>query len=119
MQFSNEIIQILEYLGSKIGITFDWTNENVLPYVEQLGKTFIEWEFCTSLTWIILMACLSILAFIFAISAENLEGFEWFCFWFIAILSVIVISYQIFDMVTCRVFPEKIIYDCILMYFKK
>ena len=47
MQISNEIIQVLEYLAEKIGITIDWTNNNVLPYVEQLCKKFIEWEYTT------------------------------------------------------------------------
>lgn len=119
MQISNEIIQVLEYLAEKIGITIDWTNNNVLPYVEQLCKKFIEWEYSTSLAWIIIMASLLVIAFLFAIFARGLDGFQWFVFCTTLVISIIVICVQIFDMVECRVFPEKTIYDYIQQYIKR
>lgn len=33
MQVSDQIIEVLNYLGEKLGVTIDWTSENVLPYV--------------------------------------------------------------------------------------
>lgn len=119
MQISNEIIQVLEYLAEKIGITIDWTNNNVFPYVEQLCKKFIEWEYCTSLTWIIVAASLLVIAFLFAIFARNLDGFQWFVFCVALVVSIIVICVQVFDMVECRLFPEKTIYDYIQQYIKR
>lgn len=32
MKISKEIIEVLDYIGSKVGITIDWTAENVIPY---------------------------------------------------------------------------------------
>ena len=113
MQISNEIIKILEYLGEQFGITIDWTNNNVVPYVEELCKKIIEWEISTSFAWIVVMIGFSILSFVFAICMKNLEGFQWFCFWVVVIVSVIVISCQVFDIIECRTFPEKTIYDYI------
>ena len=119
MQISNEIIQVLEYLAEKIGITIDWTNSNVLPYVEQLCKKFIEWEYNTSLAWIIMVIVISVIAFLWAhLSAgwDDLAGF--ICI--IAVLaSVVVIGCQVFDMIECRVFPEKTIYNYIQQYIKR
>lgn len=118
MQLSNEIIQILEYLGSKIGVTLDWTSENVVPYAEQLVQNFVKWEFSTSLAWIIIALCASIAMFIFAKVVKNLDGFQWVLFVFVAVVSFIIISCQIFDMIECQVFPEKAIYDYIQMYIR-
>ena len=119
MQFSNEIIQILEYLGEKIGVTIDWTNNNVLPYVEQLCEKFIKWEISTSLTWIIVAASLLVIAFLFAIFARNLDGFQWFVFCVTLVISIIVICVQAFDVVECRTFPEKTIYEYLQAYLKR
>lgn len=41
MQVSNQIIEVLDYLCSKIGITIDWTESNVLPYVQTLLEKYI------------------------------------------------------------------------------
>ena len=38
---SEQIIKILEYMGDKIGVAIDWTQENVMPYVEDLVRRFI------------------------------------------------------------------------------
>ena len=48
MQISDEIIKVLEYLCTKIGLTIDWTSSNVLPYVEQLCGKFVKWEIGTN-----------------------------------------------------------------------
>ena len=38
---SDQIIKLLEYMGDKIGVAIDWTQENVMPYVEDLVKRFV------------------------------------------------------------------------------
>ena len=37
---SEQIIEVLEYLGGKFGIAIDWTTENIMPYVEELFKRY-------------------------------------------------------------------------------
>ena len=54
MNFSDEVIKILNYLGEKFGIAIDWTNDNALPYLQELCDKFIKWEICTSTAWIVL-----------------------------------------------------------------
>ena len=38
---SEQIIKLLEHMGDKIGVVIDWTQENVMPYVEDLVRRFI------------------------------------------------------------------------------
>ena len=41
MQANEQIIDVLEYLCKKIGVTIDFTNKNILPYVNQLCEKYI------------------------------------------------------------------------------
>ena len=112
MQISNEVIKILEYLGEKIGVTIDWTSNNVLPYVEELCKKFIEWEANTSIAWIIIAGIVIIFSLALAILISCLsdwDGFEWAVFGLIAFAMVVVIGVQVFDIIECKYFPEKAI----------
>ena len=125
MKVSDEIIEVLDYMGEKFGIAIDWTNANVLPYVELICRKYIYWDITTSAVWIVF----GILGFISGckmlrwsdknISPDDSSGF----YIFIEILSVIlmgicviVIGCQIFDIIECTIFPEKRIYDFIQTY---
>lgn len=116
MQVSDEVIEILEYLCEEIGVTVDWTNNNVLPYAEQICKKFIAWEVSTSFAWMGIMCTVTIIALILAIVSYivlDLDGFEWFAFGLILTTAIVVCGYQIFDIIECKTFPEKVIYDYI------
>ena len=116
MQISNEVIKILEYLCDKIGVTIDWTSNNVLPYVEQLCEKFIHWEVNTSFAWMAIMGVATIISLIFAIVIHNVsdwDGFEWIVFGVILAATIIVCGCQIFDIIECKTFPEKTIYEYI------
>ena len=41
MTFSNEVIAIINDLCTKFGIAIDWTAENVVPYIQDLGSRFV------------------------------------------------------------------------------
>lgn len=43
MSFSSEIITILDELAKRFGIVIDWTAENVLPYITDLGGRFVSY----------------------------------------------------------------------------
>lgn len=121
MNVSDEIIEVLEYLAQKIGVTIDWTSENVLPYVEQLCEKFIRWEVSTSFAWMAIMGAATVLSLIFAIivhkADDSLYGFEWTIFGITLLVTIIVCGFQIFDIIKCKTFPEKAIYDYIQLYF--
>lgn len=116
MQVSDEIIKVLEYLSEKLGVTIDWTSNNVLPYVEQLCTKFVKWEIGTSIGWIVIMIISVIIGLIFS-KAVDLCGVEKGIFWVIVVAAVIVIGVQAFDIIECYTFPEKTIYDYIQLHF--
>jgi hypothetical protein len=121
MQVSDEIIKVLEYLGEKLGVTIDWTSNNVLPYVEQLCEKFVHWEISTSYAWIAIMGVATILSLIFAIIVYKVDdgwyGVEWMMFGITLLIAIIVCGDQIFDIIECKTFPEKAIYDYIQLHF--
>ena len=43
MTFSSEVITILDELAKRFGIAIDWTAENVVPYVTDLGSRFVSY----------------------------------------------------------------------------
>ena len=41
---SEEIIKVFDYIGEKLGIAIDYTQENIQPYLEDLWHRFITYE---------------------------------------------------------------------------
>lgn len=114
MNMSDQIIQVLNYLCDKIGFTIDWTADNVWPHVETLFQKFITWEISTSWMWIGIMVALVLLALIPAIIIHNTCDWgriEWFLFTFLVVIALGVIGVQVYDIITCYTFPEKVIYE--------
>ena len=120
MTVSSEIIEVLNYVGEKFGIAIDWTSNNVLPYLQTLVDKFIQWEISTSILWI----AIAVFVIAIIISLMNLKGIREFnkevcdgILWIPAGILIlgffIVICVQIFDIVECNVFPEKVLYDFI------
>ena len=119
MTVSSEIIEVLDYLGEKFGIAIDWTSNNVLPYLQALVDKFIKWEISTSILWI----AIAIFIIAMTITLMNLEGFReineatygmlWVPAGILILGFFVIICVQIFDIIECNVFPEKVLYDFI------
>lgn len=41
---SDEIIKVLDELAKKFGIVIDWTSQNVIPYLEDLGMRLVKFD---------------------------------------------------------------------------
>ena len=115
MQASDQIIQVLDYLGEKLGVSIDWTSENILPYVQTLYSKYINWEIATSIVWLVVGIALIILAIIAFKGARNPnindEGFLYLVFIVLLIPGVIVMFAQVFDIIKCIYIPELKIYE--------
>ena len=119
MTISSEIIEVLDYIGEKFGIAIDWTSNNVLPYLQTLVDKFIQWEISTSILWI----AIAVFVIAMIITLMNLKGFReineetYGMLWAPAGLLIlgffVVICVQIFDIIECNIFPEKVLYDFI------
>ena len=119
MTVSSEIIEVLDYLGEKFGIAIDWTSNNVLPYLQTLVDKFIKWEISTSIVWMVIavfvMVGMIVLINLKGVREINEEtfGMLWIPIIVLIIVSFIVICIQIFDIIECNIFPEKVLYDFI------
>lgn len=132
MAISEQIIQVINALCEKFGIAINWTEENVIPYVEVLCRKLIIYEIATSIVWVVIMALLSVGSIVatkkFAPTfkeglAENARnyGVGWelgttFAIIALAVLNtstVIVVETQIMDIIKCLTFPEMYVFEYI------
>ena len=125
MKISEEIINVLEYLCGKIGVTIDWTSENVIPYTETLFQKFIKWEIATSTCWIILTMVVTLIIMIHTSKINKKYDDDEMSvilniFGAISLsIVVLVIGVQIFDIIQCCTFTEKNIYEFITSYIDR
>lgn len=126
MNFSEEIINVLDYLCKKFGIVVDWTSENVIPYIQDLCARYIQYEVFTSIAWMIAIPTITLIISIPLIithkKAKKLrwDSFEfvtvvaiafWIIFTIMACASIIVICVQAFEIIQCYTLPEKTILE--------
>lgn len=61
---SNEIIKILDELCKRFGIAIDWTNQNVMPYLQDVMTRFIKYKMITDVLWLLIGLVLFVLSII-------------------------------------------------------
>lgn len=59
MEVSKQIIEVLDYLCKKIGVVVDWSQGNVMPYVQDLYRRFIAWQIAIDVFQLILATMLA------------------------------------------------------------
>ena len=57
---SEEIIKVIDELGKRFGIVIDWSNQNIIPYLQELLKRFICYRNITACVWIIVSIAMTI-----------------------------------------------------------
>ena len=124
MEFSKQFIEIMDALADRAGIIIDWGSKNVVPYVQDLGGRLVNYEIATSVAWVVL----SLLPIIFTISgykkivkddgADEFFIVAIFIGFFVSAIGIVVIGFQIFDIIEALTIPEKTIYDMMKTYIK-
>jgi len=124
VMISDEIIKVLDALCERFGIVIDWTSQNVIPYVMELGSRIVRYEIITSILWL-LPTIIPITIFtkiMFRISKEgfgkvcgeydiSFTGVMWVITLLLSFIGVFVIITQLMDIITCLTLPEKIIFN--------
>lgn len=54
MTVIEQIIQVLDALGEKMGVAIDWTSQNVVPVAQQICERYIRYEIVMSILWMVL-----------------------------------------------------------------
>lgn len=115
---SEEIIKVLDALAGKFGLAVDWTSANVIPYLEQICGKYVNYEIATSVVWITIAIIGMFIGYMFYKKMSKIEYEEDGdsvlsngTFVIIVVIASLIICNQIFDIVTCFTFPEKIIIE--------
>lgn len=129
----DEIVKILNALCEKFGIVMNWSSQNVVPYIQLLSKRCVNYEIGTSIMWLVIgvfMLYTSYWLFKNVCLGKEPEGIfdfdEWdtiqIISWITAFIFVLfapfIIGKQIYDIITCFTFPEKIIFNQITNIYK-
>lgn len=112
---SDEIIKILDDLGQRFGVAIDWSSQNVMPYLQDLMSRYIKYETMTSIMWMAIGVIGLLLGIIFIYKGFKSDdpddaGFA-AIFIFVAIACIVIIIFQISDIITVNTIPEKMIYE--------
>lgn len=121
---SDEIVKILDDLGKRFGVVIDWSENNILPYIQDLFHRVVMYEVYTSIVYIVvfLIICIGcsisiplILKYANKVLEERpLSDWDGGRYIVTTLLSIIIaifivcIILQILDIVTCFTIPEKI-----------
>lgn len=112
-----EIIKVLDYLGSQFGLAIDWTSGNISPYLSELSNKYINWRISSGIFYLILSVVMILIATLLWIASN--KKYDGHSDWedFIRILVGIVCSFVIgiffivllvncYDIIKCCTFPE-------------
>lgn len=126
MKVSEQIIDVLEYLGEKFGVAIDWSSDALLPVLQNLGLKYIRWEITTSIAWLVIGVIFLIIGFILlrkAIAAiKRFIAYEeetvslYLCCSASAcclLFGVLMVCTQTFDIIKCVTFPELQVFEYI------
>ena len=133
MSISDEIIKVLDALAERLGIIIDWRSQNVIPYLEQLCGKYINYEIATSIVWMLIgIVCIlvgkrgiKIVQYFYKKYQEDKNSYcdMWeivigFAVGMAFLSGAMIIGSELFDIVTCLTFPEKIILEEIKLLYK-
>lgn len=118
MLVSDQIIAVLDNLCQKFGIAIDWSQQNILPYLQEIATKYITYEICTSITWCVIMAVIMAISLVLAkitlkSDCLDLKIFGIVVDIFAVGLFLVVASVQAFDIVECLTIPEKTLIEYI------
>ena len=140
MEVSEQVIKVLDAVCDKFGIAIDWTSNNVIPYIQQLGNKIITYDICNSIVWLVIGSVIPLTVAILIkkfLNKKKLEAKEtindyyytdgsldsgaFYCYAMIIILIIIAIiltTSNIESIIQDVVFPEKTIIEFITQYTK-
>lgn len=137
---SDEIIKALDDLSQRFGIAVDWTSSNVLPYLQELTQKYVNYRLVMSVKGLVIEVLLFMIAVklvkaaktqyhkVMSNEASYYNGNDDFCMIIgiacgIGAVTVIIIDFILIpstlgDIITCMMFPEKLILDVLLQVLK-
>ena len=140
MEISEQVIKVLDAVCDKFGIAIDWTSNNVIPYIQELGNKIITYDICMNIMWLVIGCVIPLIVAMFIkkfLNQKKLEAKEssnayyyadgsldegaLYCYLIIGILLVVAIvigTISSQSIIQDIVFPEKTLIEFIKPYIK-
>lgn len=126
MIVSDQIIAVINDVCAKFGIVIDWTQENVIPYLQDLFARYITYTIVMNICHVIIPWIVFFIAL--AIFKRNFPKADWYDLTlsgFLVIVSGIAMGVSLIlgigsliiaveEITVCLTIPEKIIFDYII-----
>lgn len=111
MDFSTQVIKVLDELGKKFGVAIDWSNKNVTPYIKDLGHRIVKLEIAEHTLWLIAWSIVLIVS-LYILHRIHKE-FEEINGWVSAliVISVLLCGSEVYRIVECNVLPEAVVIE--------
>lgn len=106
--------QTLQELAKQFGLVLDWSNSNVIPYLQDLAQRVITYEFRSSIFWIVIgviFILIGIIAVALAVHSNDDSAMGFACILVVILWlgGIWIIGTQINDIILCGTLPEKIL----------
>lgn len=111
--FAKDLIDVLDYIGNKLGATIDWGSNNLVPYLQELGEKIVAYKAGLAWLYIGLAGLLAVIAIVLVI-ISGLNGWSDGTLFVAALFFVAAIIIAIINahtLIACNTFPEKVILD--------
>lgn len=136
----DEIIKVIDKLCQQFGIAIDWTDQNVLPYLQELAYRYVHYKIVFYSIWAIIGLILVIISIVickkFFGKSEN-KQYEYDFFYeefyddheclctvlcivaiILFIIGLAIVIPMIFYIAQCITIPEKLIFDYVSSLLK-
>jgi len=105
--------QTLQELAKQFGLALDWSNKNIIPYLQDLAQRVITYEFRSSIFWIVIgviFILIGIIAIVLSVRSDKdyIIGFAVLVAMLLWFVGIVIICAQI-DIILCGTLPEKIL----------
>ena len=118
-----EIIKVLDALCDKFGIAIDWTSQNVMPYLTDLGSRLVKYEVIYNsdemILWLVMTIGFVLLTVkgvknedkLYEMDLEWLSGIGVIASGICILITIVIIFCNSSDIITALTIPEKIILE--------
>lgn len=106
--------QTLQELAKQFGLALDWSNKNIIPYLQNLAQRVITYEFRSSIFWIVIgvfFILIGIITIVLSVRSDidDIIGFAVLVAILLWFVGIVIIGAQINDIILCGTLPEKIL----------
>ena len=120
MNVSEQVIKVLNELSKKLGISIDWTQQNILPQIKDFMHRYALYETYDSILWLVIGVILITLAIIlFLLAYKHKDWDDGVITAFIGIgitfliVGILISIAQIGDIIKVNTIPETYLIDYI------